>query len=136
MADFDERLLVNEGGMAEQFIGQHLINISAERAQPTLHYWLREKKSNNAEVDYVIAARGKILPIEVKAGTSGSLKSLQQFMFSKKAKLAVRFDLNPASSQHVSHIIRTATGNQQIDFTLLSLPLYGAEEVDRIIGEV
>ena len=133
MAAFDNRQLVNEGGIAEQFIGQHLIDISEGLAQPSLHYWLREKKSANAEVDYAIAAGGRILPVEVKAGTSGSLKSLQQFSFSKNTKLAIRFDLNPVSLQQVEHTIRTATGNQQVNFTLLSLPLYGVQELERII---
>lgn len=133
MAAFDDRQLVNEGGIAEQFIGQHLIDISKGLEQPSLHYWLREKKSANAEVDYVIAAGGRILPVEVKAGTSGSLKSLQQFAFSKNTKLAIRFDLNPASLQQVEHTIRTATGNQQVHFSLLSLPLYGVQELERII---
>ncbi len=133
MAAFDDRQLVNEGGIAKQFIGQHLIDISEGLKQPSLHYWLREKKSANAEVDYVIATGGRILPVEVKAGTSGSLKSLHQFAFSKNTKLAIRFDLNPASLQQVEHTIRTAGGNQQVNFSLLSLPLYGVQELERIM---
>ena len=136
MAGFDERQLVNEGGIAEQFIGQHLLDLSRGRELPALHYWLREKKSSNAEVDYVIASQSTILPIEVKAGTSGSLKSLQQFMFSKQGKLAVRFDQNQACSQQVSHTLRTAKGNQQVDYSLLSLPLYGVEEIERVVNEM
>lgn len=71
MAAFDDRQLVNEGGIAEQFIGQHLIDISGGLDQPLLHYWLRERKSSNAEVDYVIGSGGLVLPVEVKSGTSG-----------------------------------------------------------------
>jgi uncharacterized protein len=37
-------------------------------------------------VDYVVAADGKILPIEVKAGATGSLKSLHQFCHEKNAR--------------------------------------------------
>jgi hypothetical protein len=85
-------------------------------------------------VDYVIASGRRILPVEVKSGTSGSLKSLQQFAFSKKSKLAIRFDLNAPSVQQVEHTIRTATGNQQVSFTLLSLPLYGVQELERILA--
>lgn len=133
MAAFDDRQLVNEGGLAEQFIGQHLIDISGGLEPPSLHYWLRERKIANAEVDYVIALDRRILPVEVKAGTSGSLKSLQQFAFSKNTKLAIRFDLNAPDIQQVEHTIRTATGNQRVSFTLLSLPLYGVQELERII---
>jgi len=136
MAAFDDRQLVNEGGIAEQFIGQHLIDTSEGLEAPSLHYWLREKKNANAEVDYVIAAGRRILPVEVKSGTSGSLKSLQQFAFSKNSKLAIRFDLNAPSVQQVEHTIRTATGNQQVSFTLLSLPLYGVQELERIMRDI
>ena len=67
--------------MAEQFIGQHLAFL--DPGKPSLHYWLREGKSENAEVDYVVAQNGKILPIEVKAGAAGSLKSIHQFCHEK-----------------------------------------------------
>ncbi|MBW2659643.1 MAG: ATP-binding protein [Deltaproteobacteria bacterium] len=135
MAAFDDRQLVNEGGIAEQFVGQHLIDISGGLDQPSLYYWLREKKSSNAEVDYVIGSAGLVLPVEVKSGTSGSLKSLQQFVYSKDINLAIRFDLNPSSLQQVENTIRTAQGNQKIRYTLLSLPLYGVQELERIVYE-
>ncbi len=136
MAAFDESQLVNEGGIAEQFIGQHLIDMSGGLNPPSLHYWLREKKTGNAEIDYVITIGSRVLPVEVKAGTSGSLKSLQQFVFRRGTKLAIRFDLNPASLQQVKHTIRTADGNRQVEFTLLSLPLYGVQELERITGSI
>ena len=135
MAAFDDRQLVNEGGIAEQFVGQHLIDISGGLDQLSLHYWLREKKSSNAEVDYVIGSAGLVLPVEVKSGTSGSLKSVQQFVYSKDINLAIRFDLNPVSLQQVENTIRTALGNQKIRYTLLSLPLYGVQELERIVYE-
>ncbi len=136
MAAFNDRQLVNEGGIAEQFIGQHLIDISGGLEQPLLHYWLREKKSSNAEVDYVIGSGGLVLPVEVKSGTSGSLKSLQQFIYSKGANLAIRFDLNPPAMQRVENTIRTAHGNQKVSYTLLSLPLYGVQELGRIVRDI
>ena len=43
------------------------------------------------------------------------------------------FDLNPIGLQQVEHTIRTAKGNQQVKFSLLSLPLYGVQELGRII---
>lgn len=136
MAAFDDRQLVNEGGIAEQFIGQHLIDISGGFDQPLLHYWVREKKSSNAEVDYVIGLGGRVLPVEVKSGTSGSLKSLQQFVYSKDVNLAIRFDLNPPSLQQVENTIRTAQGNQKVSYILLSLPLYGVQELERVVREI
>ena len=62
----DEKRLVNEGAMAEQFIGQHLQGLLARSPNRELTYWLREGRTANAEVDYVAAFDGRIVPIEVK----------------------------------------------------------------------
>lgn len=129
----DERSLVNEGGLAEQFIGQHLLH---PHQAPQLCYWLREGKSSNAEVDYVISQGNLIVPIEVKAGKSGALKSLQQFVFRKRVELTVRFDLNPPSVQNVKNVIRTQEGNREVEYTLVSLPLYMVEELPRILDDL
>lgn len=128
---FIESELINEGGLAEQFIGQHLLSLKNEA--PVLCYWLREKKSANAEVDYVISQGNKVLPVEVKSGKSGSLKSLQQFVLKKHTTAAIRFDLNLPTIQEVSHIAATSNGNKRVNYKLLSLPLYMVEELPRLI---
>lgn len=128
-----ETALVNEGALAEQFIGQHLIGLRNDA--PRLCYWLREGKTTNAEVDYVIAAGSRLLPVEVKAGKSGSLKSLQQFMLRKRLPFALRFDLNPPSVQAVQHVTSGTEGNASVAFTLLSLPLYLVEDGLRLLEE-
>ena len=133
LESIDDRSLVNEGGLAEQFIGQHLLN---PHQAPELTYWLREAKSSNAEVDYVISKGNLIVPVEVKAGKSGSLKSLQQFVFRKRVAIAVRFDLNPPSVQNVKNVIRTKEGNRDVDYMLISLPLYLVEELPRILDDL
>ncbi|MFC2171566.1 ATP-binding protein [Acidobacteriota bacterium] len=129
------RELINEGGLAEQFIGQHLIHQWDEFGPPRLTYWLREGRSTNAEVDYVWSRGDWIVPVEVKAGKSGSLRSLLQFVLHKKPKITVRFDLNPASLQRVSHTTRTGQGTRRVTYTLLSLPLYAVEELPRLIDD-
>jgi len=50
----------------------------------------REAKSSNAEVDYIIQRNTDILPIEVKAGTKGSMQSLYIFMETKKTGKGIR----------------------------------------------
>jgi len=117
----DQSGLVNEGKLAEQFVGQHLLN---PFEPPRLTYWLREAKSANAEVDYVAATGNQVIPVEVKAGKSGTLKSLQQFVLNKNAALCVRFDLNPPDIQHMTHAARVDSGSIPVSYTLLSLPLY------------
>lgn len=132
----DERTLIHEGPLAEQFIGQSLLTAFSQqgRREPRLHYWLREGKASNAEVDYLISFRGKVVPIEVKSGKSGSLKSLIQFVHEKKCELAVRFDLNLPSEQWVTHA--GASGASIGRFKLLSLPLYLADQLPRILNGI
>ena len=114
--------LVNEGGIAEQYVGQQLAAFGAGGQPPDLHYWLRQARTGNAEVDYVISRGHWIIPIEVKAGRSGSLKSLLQFAHEKRPPLAVRFDTNPATHQTVLHTIRTAAGLAPVTLPLLPSP--------------
>ena len=126
-----ETELVNEGPIAEQFIGQHLISLKNEA--PHICYWLREVKSANAEVDYIISHANRIIPVEVKAGKSGTLKSLHQFVLQKNADLAVRFDLNMPNLMEVKHVAGTKEGNRDVEFRLLSLPLYMVEALPSVI---
>lgn len=128
--------LVNEGANAEQFVGQHLAELLAQRPNRELTYWLREGRSNNAEVDYVAEFGGRIVPIEVKAGRAGALKSLHQFAAEKRPDLAVRFDLAEPSLQMIEARAITGTGATPVRYRLLSLPLYLVERLPRIIDRL
>ncbi|KPJ91437.1 MAG: nuclease [Gemmatimonas sp. SG8_17] len=65
-------LKIHLGDMAEQFVGQEMLV-----SQGTdLHYWSRQAKSSTAEVDFLAVIGGSIVPIEVKSGPSGRLRSL------------------------------------------------------------
>lgn len=81
---------VHHGTMAELFVGLELIAYTDFRQNPSLFYWHREAKSSNAEVDYVISSNEKIIPVEVKGGTTGRMKSLRLFMEQKKSGTGVR----------------------------------------------
>jgi uncharacterized protein len=133
ISNLDSQRLVNEGAIAEQFVGQHLLSLEEGRMASHLCYWIREGKSTNAEVDFVISRGDAIVPIEVKAGASGSLRSLWQFALKKKSPFAIRFDLNPISCQEVSHTIPSASGFEMLESRLISIPLYMVGQVDRII---
>ena len=60
------------GKMAEQFVGQELL----ANTQNKLYYWSRDARNSQAETDYLIEKNTEIIPIEVKSGKSGRLKSL------------------------------------------------------------
>lgn len=127
--EFESQRFLHEGALAEQFVGQHLLYAAGAQSKPELFYWLREGKNANAEIDYVIPVGGRVVPVEVKAGACGSLRSLHQFVAAYAAPSALRFDLNPPSLQRVRHEAITPRGKQNVLFDLMSLPLYHAEHV-------
>ncbi|MBI4861976.1 MAG: ATP-binding protein [Candidatus Riflebacteria bacterium] len=90
--------LVNRGSLAEVLTGLELIGNQSPRMRPTLHYWHRESRSSNAEVDYVIQRGTDIIPIEVKAGTRGQMQSLRLFMAERNLDHGVRVSLEGFSS--------------------------------------
>ena len=128
--------LVNAGPGAEQFIGQHLQFLLAGRPNRELTYWLREGRANNAEVDYVCELGGRIVPIEVKAGRTGTLKSLHQFVAEKRVPVAVRFDAEPPAVHDVDAEVRRGHGSERVRYRLVSLPLYLVERLPGIVGEL
>ncbi|MBL6988130.1 MAG: AAA family ATPase [Bacteriovoracaceae bacterium] len=73
----------NIGEVTESFVGQELLAYSNPYKKMDLFYWNREKRNSMAEVDYVIGLEGKVVPIEVKSGKTGTLKSMQQFLKEK-----------------------------------------------------
>jgi predicted AAA+ superfamily ATPase len=85
-------MLLTKGVMAEQFVAQHLTYLKGGFEEPELFYWLRDQEANKAEVDFVVVLKSNIVPIEVKSGSSGSLKSLTLFAKEKKSKIAYRLD--------------------------------------------
>lgn len=84
---------VNKGGASEMFAGLELLKYHDCFIKAELHYWQCMDKKSQAEVDYVIAHGGKVLPIEVKASTQGSMQSLWIFLRSHNLHNAVRTSL-------------------------------------------
>jgi predicted AAA+ superfamily ATPase len=125
----NEIALINSGGIAEQIVGQLLRTINASYIEPELYYWLREGK-NSAEIDYIIQQGSRIVPIEVKAGSTGSLKSLHLFMGLKKLSLAVRVNSDFPSRTEVQ--VKDQNGDD-VRYTLLSIPFYLVGQISRLI---
>lgn len=84
--------LVNKGSITEMVAGLELIRYRSTIQRPRLYYWEKSGKSI-AEVDYLTIQNMKVLPIEVKAGTQGGMKSLWIFMREKHLTDAVRCSL-------------------------------------------
>lgn len=69
-------LAIYQGALAEQFVGQEL---KASLGKDPF-FWKREAKSSLAEVDFLISKNKTIVPIEVKSGSAGSLKSMHSLL--------------------------------------------------------
>lgn len=133
--EFFTTRFINEGKLAEQFIAQHLLFSKEPYIRPQLHYWLRENRKNNAEIDFLIQSRRNPVPLEVKAGKSGSLKSLHLFCGMYNLSTAVRFDLTPPSVVKCNHKIIMNGDSKSARFTFISIPLYMVEELQRILEQ-
>ena len=80
----------NKGSLAEIFVATELVKNSSCYEPARLYCWHRESKDSQAEVDFVIQKGTSIVPIEVKAGTRGSMQSLRLFLNEKKSPYGVR----------------------------------------------
>lgn len=98
--------LVNKGGLAELSVGWELVKSADMRHRYELYYWENLSNGTTSEVDYVIPYNMKILPVEVKSGTSGKMKSLRLFLQKKKIDRAVRTSL-----ENFSKLIYEDTGS-------------------------
>lgn len=74
---------LDKGALAEQVVAQELLAYQHYQMPRELYFWARDKRGAQSEVDYVINIAEDILPIEVKAGSVGRMKSLQIFLEEK-----------------------------------------------------
>ncbi|MCH9626616.1 MAG: hypothetical protein S4CHLAM2_02420 [Chlamydiales bacterium] len=132
LSEIAEISIVNNGGMAEQLAGQLLCTLTPAYISSSLYYWQREKKGAEAEIDYIIQHEHKVIPVEVKAGTTGALRSLHQFMKEKEKQIAVRVNSDFPSLVPVR--VKDSSGTL-IEYTLLSLPFYLLGQLNRLINQ-
>lgn len=86
--------LVDKGSLTEMVAGWELVKYSSPRgALNNLYWWENLDRSTTAEVDYLLAHNMRVLPIEVKSGISGKMKSMHLFMRNKNINDAVRCSL-------------------------------------------
>jgi predicted AAA+ superfamily ATPase len=131
--DAGDIMLINAGAVCEQFIGQHLMYARKHYEDPQLYCWMRQKHNTSAEVDFLIQAGIHIVPIEVKAGKTGTLKSLHVFIGEKQRNFAIRFN---ADTPSVLDMQTSVAGKAPRDFRLLSLPLYLVGQTQRLCREM
>ena len=125
----EQLITVNEGALAEQFVGQQLLAAAPAFEDPQLYYWAREARNANAELDFVINRQQEILPVEVKAGKTGTLRSMFQFLREKNRRHALRFHTGSPALEQVK-----MPGDESTTVQLLSLPLYAVGQLDRLLA--
>lgn len=122
--------LINQGAIAEQIAGQLLRTLFPPYIEPQLFYWQRHEKGSSAEVDYVMQHQHYVVPIEVKAGSTGSLKSLHLLMSMRNYPIAVRINSDMPSVMEVN--VKNHAG-VPVQYQLLSVPFYLVGEVGRLL---
>jgi predicted AAA+ superfamily ATPase len=121
-----------KGMLAEQVTAQELLSAHCKEAKPP-EFWVREESQSNAEVDFIIQHQGALIPVEVKSGKTGTLRSLHswidrsiqfnsQDMSVHTPPLAVRLYSGQFSIEH-------ATTVQGSKYTLIHLPLFLASRI-------
>lgn len=100
-----------KGAVAEQFVGQELIVYQSPYTKSRLFYWGRQVKNSTAEIDYLIEKDGQVIPVEIKSGSTGRMKSLFFFIENYKTVKALKISQAPFSQND----------------PIISLPFYGIE---------
>ncbi len=115
------------GRVAEHIVGQELLTLD-DRVLSHRNFWVREKQSSSAEVDYVLLHDNKVIPIEVKSGHNAKLKSLHIFMELTNHEIAVRVWAKP---MHVD-MVKRADGSE---FKLINIPFYYVGSLYKVLSE-
>jgi predicted AAA+ superfamily ATPase len=114
----DSVMQINAGSIAEQFVAQELLACADPYSDKKLHFWAREARGSNAEVDFLIEIEGMPIPVEVKAGARGSLKSMRLFLKEyPRTLLGIRYSMHELS---------------YFD-QILSIPLYMVNQTQRLV---
>tara|TARA_R110002096_G_scaffold117211_4_gene253949 strand:+ start:1274 stop:2635 length:1362 start_codon:yes stop_codon:yes gene_type:complete len=117
MLALDDLNSAYKGAVIPHLIIQELISLNTiQHKNP--NFWVREKAQSSSEVDLIVQAKDKIIPIEIKSGKEGKLKSLHQFIEQCEHPYAVRLYAGEFKiEQHLTPTNKKA-------YLLLNLPYY------------
>ncbi|MGH7239866.1 MAG: ATP-binding protein, partial [Candidatus Saccharimonadales bacterium] len=113
---------IYHGTLIEHMVGQELL----ARQYSALHgltFWVREKSVASAKVDYLFKYKEKLIPVEVKSGATGTLRSLMVFMDLAPHNMALRFFSGEVS-------LSTITTPEKKIVHLLNLPYYLVSKIE------
>lgn len=119
--------LVNKGAVAEMLAGLEYLHYLSPNLRHELYYWVRQSRNSLAEIDYVIPMMSQVVPMEVKSGVQGGMKSLWEFMREKRITQAIRCSLENFSSFDYTD---TKSDNTIRHVTIC--PLYAMSQMQRV----
>jgi len=114
-----------KGAVIPHLVTQELISLQSISAQ-TPNFWVREKAQSSAEVDLLYSYQGLIIPIEIKSGSTGSLKSLHQFVDAVDHPYAIRMYAG------AFNVEKAITPNKK-PYLLMNLPYYAGTSLPQYI---
>jgi predicted AAA+ superfamily ATPase len=117
---------IYHGTMIEHIVGQELL-AKQYNALHGINFWVREKPTALAEIDYLYQYGSKLIPIEVKSGSEGRLKSLHMFMDLVPHKMAIRLYAGDISISEIN----TSEGKL---YYLLNLPYFLVSQIDAYLN--
>lgn len=117
---------VYNGKIIEHVVGQELIATNKNHIKKPL-FWVRDKEGASAELDFLVVIEGKAIPVEVKSGKAGKLKSLHQYIEMTDTRLAIRL----YAGMFQVDKLQTPTGKP---FTLLNIPYFLAGKMEKYIN--
>ncbi len=117
-----------KGRIIEHIVAQELMT-KTHSVQPALNFWVRESRNSQAEIDFLFPYEDMLLPVEVKSGPSGSLRSLHQFMDAAPHQIAIRLYAGPLKLEEA------ATQNGK-PFRLLNIPYYLIARLEDVITHI
>jgi hypothetical protein len=104
------------GALIPHMITQELLSLNKE-VEERPAFWVRDKAQSSAEIDLVYRYNSLLIPIEIKSGSTGSMKSLHYFINHVDHNFAVRIYGDKFSIEE--H--KTPEGKY---FKLMNLPYY------------
>lgn len=113
---------IYEGRIIEHIVGQELLAMQPG-VLSGIRFWVRERRQSQSEVDFIYPYGGDLIPLEVKSGAAGHLRSLHQFIDASGRDFAIRVYTGKFSIEE--H--KTLAGNK---FRLMNLPCYLVSQVD------
>ncbi len=122
----DDLSSVYRGRIAEHVVAQELQGAELDRSVD-VRFWTSEKATSTAEVDFVVPVDTRLVPVEVKSGKAGRLRSLHVFMEKVEHDLAIRLYRGPIRTDTVE----TSGGKR---FRLLNLPYFLAARLPAYIA--